>query len=301
MEKITSLGELIQVIRDRNYTIRPFFGVRSGKGGEDYNGGMMTKISPESALLESLARIDAEIGSALGIRLTEQDFANGRDELLHIYCHEACHAALVHSVPWLAKLPEEEHTLVIEILVRLLEKEVAPSLGLYLPSDEAFLVELSMYPVGLKRETFRQLCAVWTAAFWPRRDLAGMAVHALLTLRHGDLVYHILPRADWEQAQKEGIYRPASLGNEGFIHCSRGEQVLAVARNFYRDQADLLLLTIAADRVDGEIRFEDLLGEGKLFPHLYGPLDLRAVVAVDDFGRNDTGAFQLPQEPPSEV
>lgn len=300
MEKITSLGELIQVIRDRNYTIRPFFGVSSGRKGEDYNGGMMTKISPELALLESLARINAEIGSALGIRLTEQDFADGRDELLHIYCHEACHAALAHFVPWLANLPEEEHTLVDETLARLLEKEFAPSLGLYLPSDEAFLVELSMYPMDLKRGTFRQLCEVWAAAFWPRRDLAGMAVHALLTLRHGDLVYHILPRADWQAAQKEGIYRPASLENEGFIHFSRGEQVLPVARNFYRDQTDLLLLTIAADKVNGEIRYEDLLGEGRLFPHLYGPLDLRAVVAVDEFGRDDAGAFQLPQEPPSE-
>ena len=60
-------------------------------------------------------------------------------------------------------------------------------------------------------------------------------------------------------------------------------------------------MTIAADKVEGEIRFEDLLGEGKLFPHLYGPLDLRAVVAVDDLGKDETGVFQLPQEPPSEA
>jgi uncharacterized protein (DUF952 family) len=262
---------------------------------------MMTKISPQRPLLDSLAQIKEEIGSALGIRLTEQDFADGRDELLHVYCHEACHAALAHGVPWLAGLPEEEHTVVDETLARLLEKEFAPRLGLFLHSDEAFLVELSMYPVDLERETFRQLCAVWAATFWPRRDLAGMAVHTLLTLRHGDLVYHILPRADWARAKKGGVYRPASLEKDGFIHFSRVEQVLPVACNFYQDLKDLLLLTVATDQVAGEIRSEDLLGEGQRFPHLYAPLDLRAVVAVDDFGRDETGAFQLPQQPPREA
>jgi uncharacterized protein (DUF952 family) len=125
-----------------------------------------------------------------------------------------------------------------------------------------------------------------------------MAVHTLLTLRHGDLVYHILPQFDWKAAKKAGTYRPASLASDGFIHFSRVEQVLPVARNFYQDAEDLLLLTIATEKVADEIRYEDLLGEGKLFPHLYGPLDLSAVVAVDTFEKDDSGVFVLPQAPP---
>ena len=70
-----------------------------------------------------------------------------------------------------------------------------------------------------------------------------------------------------------------------------------MARNFYQEAEDLLLLTIATEKVAGEIRYEDLLGEGKLFPHLYGPLDLKAVVAVDEFGKDESGAFILPQSP----
>ena len=261
----------------------------------------MTKISPELTLLEGLTQINEVIGSALGMRLTEQDFADGRDELLHLYCHEACHAALAHDIPWLTDLPEEEHTVVDETLARLLEKEFAPPLGLFLHSDEEFLVELSMYPVDLERETFRQFGEVWASTFWPRRDLAGMAVYALQTLRHGNLVYHILPRADWQVAKKAGVYRPASLAQDSFIHFSRVEQVLPVAQNFYSEAEDLLLLTIAVAKVAGEIRYEDLLGEGKLFPHLYGPLDLGAVVAVDAFGKDETGAFELPQVPSQEA
>ncbi len=115
-----------------------------------------------------------------------------------------------------------------EVLARLLEVEFAPRLGLYLHSDKKFLVELSMYPVEIERETYERLSKAWEADYWPRRDLAGMAAHTLQTLRHGDVIYHILPLADWKAAKKAGDYRPASLESQGFIHFSRAEQVLQV-------------------------------------------------------------------------
>ena len=258
---------------------------------------MTNKKSLEETLLESLARINREVETTLNIELTDRDFTDGRDELLHIYCHEACHAALAHCVPWLGELPEGEHTLVDEVLARLLEKEIAPRLGLYLHSNEEFLVELSMYSVEIAQESYERLSAAWDADFWPRHDLAGMAVHALMTLRHGDLIYHILPKADWQVAVENGVYRAASLESQGFIHFSRAEQVLQVAANFYRGQKDLLLLTVAMERLKGEVRYEDLLGEGQLFPHLYGPLNLDAVVGVDQFEADVEGNFQMPQKP----
>lgn len=114
---------------------------------------------------------------------------------------------------------------------------------------------------------------------------------------HGDLIYHILSSSDWETAKKAGIYRAANLESQGFIHFSRAEQVLQVAANFYRGQKDLLLLTVAVDRLENEVRYEDLLGEGQLFPHLFGPLNLNAVVAVDKFETDAEGNFQMPQNP----
>ena len=241
----------------------------------------MTKLSHPDTLLDKMAQIKDLIAVTMGINLTDEDFAEGREELLHIYCHEACHAALVHRVPWLRGLPEGEHTAVDEILARLLEKEFAPQMGLYLHSDDEFLAELAMYPVDLSRAAFEALVRVWESTFWPRKDLAGMATHMLVTLRHGDLFYHILPRADWSIARKAGVYQPASLEKDGFIHFSRVEQVLQVAENFYGGQKDLLLLTIAAEKLEGEVRYEDLLGEGQRFPHLYGALNMDAVVAEE--------------------
>ena len=114
---------------------------------------------------------------------------------------------------------------------------------------------------------------------------------------NSDLIYHILPKADWQAAVENGVYRAASLGSQGFIHFSRAEQVLQVAANFYRGQKDLLLLTVAVERLKGEVRYEDLLGEGQLFPHLFGPLNLDAVVGVDQFEADAEGNFQMPQKP----
>ena len=258
----------------------------------------MTKHAYVEPILEKMARINDLIDATLGIELTDEDFSDGREELLHIYCHEACHAALAHCVPWLHDLPESEHTLVDEVLARLLEKVFAPRLGLFLHSDDEFLVELSMYPVDLPSGTFERLDAAWQSTFWPRQDLAGMAVYTLMTLRQGELVYHILPRADWKAAKKAGAYRPASLKDQGFIHFSRVEQVLPVAANFYSAQRDLLLLTIAVEKLEGEIIYEDLLGEGQRFPHLYDALNLDTVVAVDEFIQDETGMFLLPHTQP---
>lgn len=257
----------------------------------------MHRDEPQDTLLEKLAQIKKTVEELFDIALTDQDFADGREELLHIYCHETCHAVLAHAVPWLGDLPERDHIMVDEVLVRLLEKELAPRLGLFCHSDDEFLVELSMYPVDLERTSFERLSASWETDFWPRRDLAGMAVHALQTFQYGDVIYHILPRSDWKKARKDGAYRPASLESQGFIHFSRAEQVLQVAANFYRDLTDLVLLTVAVDRLESEPRYEDLLGEGKLFPHFYGPLTLDTVVAVDKFEKDADGNYQLPQIP----
>jgi uncharacterized protein (DUF952 family) len=113
--------------------------------------------------------------------------------------------------------------------------------------------------------------------------------------RHRRVIYHILPREDWQTAQREGIYAPVSLGTGGFIHCSKVDQVTHVANSYFEGRDDLLLLGISSDKVNVEIRYEDLLGEGMLFPHIYGPLNLDAVVNVSKLKKDERGKFGLPK------
>lgn len=106
------------------------------------------------------------------------------------------------------------------------------------------------------------------------------------------LLFHITPRADWERALRQGVYRAASLRREGFIHCSGRTQVVRVANTFYRGRRNLLLLVIDPARVQPAIRHERV--DGRRFPHIYGPLNLDAVVRVLEFPPRRDGTFALP-------
>lgn len=93
------------------------------------------------------------------------------------------------------------------------------------------------------------------------------------------MLFHITESTPWQTAQTEGTYRPTSLATEGFIHLSQKDQVAWVANQFYRDQSGLLLLEIEPDRLQADLRYDNVPDHGT-FPHLYGPLNLDAVVQV---------------------
>jgi uncharacterized protein (DUF952 family) len=93
------------------------------------------------------------------------------------------------------------------------------------------------------------------------------------------LLVHICPRQDWLAAQASGAYRAASLESVGFIHCSRPEQAPGVLQRFFAGASDLLLLWIDPRLLRAELRWEQ--ADGDLFPHLYGELNLDAVVRVE--------------------
>jgi uncharacterized protein (DUF952 family) len=95
-------------------------------------------------------------------------------------------------------------------------------------------------------------------------------------------LFHIALPEDWVAAQTAGSYavstRGRTLAAEGYIHCSFAEQVAATATRFYGDVEQVVLLRVDPQRLTGAVVVEDLAGTGEAFPHVYGPLDLGAVV-----------------------
>jgi ribokinase len=100
-------------------------------------------------------------------------------------------------------------------------------------------------------------------------------------------ILHICSRHDWEHAQQAGEYRADSLLTEGFIHFSTPAQVTRTADRFLGGRQGLVLLVVDCARLRSELRYE--AADGDLFPHLYGPLNLDAVVAVQDYVPSSTG------------
>jgi uncharacterized protein (DUF952 family) len=93
------------------------------------------------------------------------------------------------------------------------------------------------------------------------------------------MIYKLLPTAAWRAARATGVY----LGSEvdladGYVHLSTAEQVVETAARHFAGQTDLTMLTVDGDRLGEALRFEPSRG-GALFPHLYGPLPVDAVVA----------------------
>jgi release factor glutamine methyltransferase len=101
---------------------------------------------------------------------------------------------------------------------------------------------------------------------------------------------HLCSRSAWLAAQQLGDYKAESLASEGFIHLSRPDQILKVANAFYRDLPETILLWIDPLRLQAELRWEPT--EADVFPHLYGELNLDAVIAVRDLLPDPDGFFR---------
>ena len=88
---------------------------------------------------------------------------------------------------------------------------------------------------------------------------------------------------DWARFEAAGLSvqstRDRTLAEEGFIHCSYTDQVEGTLARFYGDLDDVVVLTIDPDRLDADVIAEPA-EDGTLFPHVYGPLTIGAVVEV---------------------
>lgn len=114
------------------------------------------------------------------------------------------------------------------------------------------------------------------------------------------MILHIARREEWEQAQTEGTYRTPSLETQGFIHFSQPEQVVQTANTFYAGCAGLVLLCVDPARLRSGLRYEaGNESTGEVFPHLYGPLNVDAVVKVIEFSPGADGTFTLPEGIPA--
>src|SRR5438128_1280148 len=101
---------------------------------------------------------------------------------------------------------------------------------------------------------------------------------------------HLAPVAVW-LAQRSGTsYLPETFEQEGFIHCTDGEQrVIEVANRYYTgDGRPFCVLSIDRGRVESEIVYED---PARVYPHIYGPLNVEAVSTSRHMLRNSGGRF----------
>ncbi|TGU32398.1 DUF952 domain-containing protein, partial [bacterium M00.F.Ca.ET.152.01.1.1] len=82
----------------------------------------------------------------------------------------------------------------------------------------------------------------------------------------------------WREAEKNGRFTGAPIDiADGFIHFSTAAQARETAAKHFAGQTDLLLIAIDGSKLGDALKYEVSRG-GALFPHLYAPLDLGAVL-----------------------
>jgi len=99
------------------------------------------------------------------------------------------------------------------------------------------------------------------------------------------MIFHITDPATWEKSQQTGRHtgstRGIDLAEEGYIHCSTAAQWPGVLERYYSDATELLLLHVDEEQLTSPLVYEQLPGMPEAFPHVYGPIDLAAVVQAE--------------------
>ena len=111
------------------------------------------------------------------------------------------------------------------------------------------------------------------------------------------LIFKIVGVEEWRAAEAAGVFAGAAVDRaDGYIHFSTAAQAPETAAKWFAGRSDLVLAAVDADALGPALRWEPSRG-GALFPHLYGPLALDAVVwtrplPLDKEGRHLFGSLE---------
>lgn len=95
------------------------------------------------------------------------------------------------------------------------------------------------------------------------------------------IIYHITSQADWDTAKETGFYTAPSLKTEGFIHCSKAEQVQGVLQRYFAGKQNLVKLTIDTNKLTAPLRYELSPSLHEEFPHVYGAIAADSVIKAE--------------------
>ncbi|HUX49374.1 MAG TPA: DUF952 domain-containing protein [Spirochaetia bacterium] len=117
------------------------------------------------------------------------------------------------------------------------------------------------------------------------------------------IILHIARRKAWDEYSAERYYSDPSLTTEGFIHCSTVRQAIDTLNRHFPDERDLVFLCIDEQKLEPKVIYESPKGITiddarikEVYPHLYGPINMTAVIRVVDLVPESDGSFQLPEE-----
>jgi chorismate synthase len=102
----------------------------------------------------------------------------------------------------------------------------------------------------------------------------------LASISKEETIYHVTSAKEWDTAKQIGYYEASSLSLEGFIHCSKAEQVQGVLERYYKGKTDMVKLVIDTNKLTSKLQLDYSASINEEFPHVYGVINLDAVIDI---------------------
>jgi uncharacterized protein (DUF952 family) len=108
------------------------------------------------------------------------------------------------------------------------------------------------------------------------------------------IAYKVLTGPQMAVLESEGVFAGAPIDlADGFIHLSTDSQVTETVDKHFAGQTDLHVAAVDLAVLGDAVKWEPSRC-GQLFPHIYAPLLLDAVLAYGPLERDQDGAVRLP-------
>ena len=109
-------------------------------------------------------------------------------------------------------------------------------------------------------------------------------------------IYKIVAADLWRAAEDNGVFTGAGIDlSDGFIHLSTAAQARRTAELYFSGQDNLVLVAADSTRLGDALKYEPSRN-GDLFPHLYAPLPLTAVLSVRPLPVGTDGKHIFPED-----
>ncbi len=124
---------------------------------------------------------------------------------------------------------------------------------------------------------------------------AGSVASRRLLRASMTLIFKIVASGEWLAAKSAGAFAGAAVDRaDGYIHFSTAAQAPETAAKWFAGRKDLTLVAVDAEALGADLKWEPSRG-GALFPHLYAPLPMSAVLwsrplPLGPDGRHDFGS-----------
>jgi uncharacterized protein (DUF952 family) len=93
--------------------------------------------------------------------------------------------------------------------------------------------------------------------------------------------YKILTADQWSQFEADGVFHGAPIDlADGYIHLSTADQTEETLAKHFAGQTGLVIAEIDLEPLGAAVKWEVSRG-GALFPHLYAPLPMNAVIRIE--------------------